>query len=126
MQCVSSVDFPSARMGNKALQAVQFRSSDDTARWYTFTFCMERVDVGPYKVGCFGPAVLRESWLAVIGDYTKGWICILVAHRHASHAHWRLPTGLLAHCGGKRRRLLSTCMRGYRCTLNEAAFYTSG
>ena len=126
MQCVSSVDFPSSRMGNKALQAVQFRSSDDTARWYTFTFCMERIDVGPYKVGCFGPPALHETCLAASDHYNKGHVYVLVAHRHASHAHWRLPTGLLAHCGRKRRRLLITHMRGFLCTLNEAAVHTSG
>ena len=46
--------FPSARMGNKAIQVVQVEARTGGAsgqlRPFTFTFCLERIDVGPYKV----------------------------------------------------------------------------
>lgn len=50
LQVVSQLRFPSRRMGNKAVQAVRVTSSGDGPRSFTFTFCLERVEVGPYKV----------------------------------------------------------------------------
>ncbi len=54
MQAVSKVVFPSSRSGNKAVQAVEVQAvqqkGEARLRPYVFTFCLERVDVGPYKV----------------------------------------------------------------------------
>ena len=51
MQPCSQLLFPSQRKENRAVQAVAVRApSSDRQRPYTFTFCLERVDVGPYKV----------------------------------------------------------------------------
>lgn len=52
--------FPRQRAGERALQSVRVmarrRAGDpagaDGLRPYTFTFCLERVDIGPYKVSC--------------------------------------------------------------------------
>ena len=51
MQPRSQLLFPSQRKENRAVQVVEVRApSSDRQRPYTFTFCLERVDVGPYKV----------------------------------------------------------------------------
>ena len=60
MQPASPLVFPSQRTGERALQAVQVvgarkraavpGGSDGGLRPYTFTFCLERVQSGPYKV----------------------------------------------------------------------------
>jgi hypothetical protein len=54
MQAVSNVVFPSSRSGNKAVQAVEViamqHKGEGRLRPFVFTFCLERVDVGPYKV----------------------------------------------------------------------------
>lgn len=65
LQAISPMTFPQQREGQRALQAVEItaqrRSGDpqlagttDTAgshlRKYTFTFCLERVSKGPFKV----------------------------------------------------------------------------
>jgi len=50
MQASSKVIFPSQRMSNKAMQAVKVEGGLTRSQPYTFSFCMERVDVGPYKV----------------------------------------------------------------------------
>ena len=46
--------FPSQRGENRAVQVVQVRAASrqhpPVVRAYTFSFCLERVDVGPYKV----------------------------------------------------------------------------
>ena len=46
--------FPSKRGENRAVQVVQVRAASrqqpPVVRAYTFSFCLERVDVGPYKV----------------------------------------------------------------------------
>jgi hypothetical protein len=60
-QAVSDVVFPSNRYGNKAVQAVQV--SDSADRQLTYTFCLERVEEGPYK-GCWMTVGLRS------GDYS--------------------------------------------------------
>ncbi len=61
MQPTSALVFPKQRSGERALQAVQVVSArrraatvaasggEDGLRPYTFTFCMERVQSGPYK-----------------------------------------------------------------------------
>lgn len=53
-QAISKVVFPSSRSGNKAVQAVEVtavqKKDEAKLRPYVFTFCLERVDVGPYKV----------------------------------------------------------------------------
>lgn len=72
-QAISNVIFPSHRHGNRAIQAIQVMSkastesaapgSNDQLRPYTFSFCLERIDQGPYK-GC---------WLTVgvrVGNYS--------------------------------------------------------
>ena len=55
-QAVSPMTFPSQRSGNRAVQAVQVTSLADKARLFIYTFCLERIDVGPYKAGacCHG------------------------------------------------------------------------
>lgn len=62
MQAISNVVFPSSRSGNKAVQAVEVqalqRKGEARLRPYVFTFCLERVDVGPYKVLCLVCACL--------------------------------------------------------------------
>jgi len=58
----SKVIFPSQRMSNKAMQAIKVEGGANRSQPYTFTFCMERVDLGPYK-GCWLVGGLRE------GDY---------------------------------------------------------
>ena len=51
---MSQLIFPSERLGNKAIQVVQVEARTGGAsgqlRPFTFTFCLERIDVGPYKV----------------------------------------------------------------------------
>ena len=52
--------FPSQRSGERALQAVEIVSArrggdDEGLRPYTFTFCLERVQAGPYKVHASSP-----------------------------------------------------------------------
>jgi hypothetical protein len=47
--------FPSTRVGTKAVQAVQVTSQPSAGmttakRSHTFTFCLEHVTQGPYKV----------------------------------------------------------------------------
>ena len=46
--------FPSKRGENRAVQVVHVRAASrqqpPVMRAYTFSFCLERVDVGPYKV----------------------------------------------------------------------------
>lgn len=56
-QAMSPMTFPLQRTGERALQAVEVvaarRQGDASGgglRPYTFTFCLERVDKGPYKV----------------------------------------------------------------------------
>jgi len=49
-QASSKVIFPSQRMSNKAMQAIKVEGGANRSQPYTFTFCMERVDLGPYKV----------------------------------------------------------------------------
>ena len=62
MQPTSALVFPNQRSGERALQAVQVVSArrraaaaavagggEDGLRPYTFTFCLERVQSGPYK-----------------------------------------------------------------------------
>ncbi len=54
VQAISNVVFPSSRSGNKAVQAIEVmatqKKGEEILRPYVFTFCLERVDVGPYKV----------------------------------------------------------------------------
>jgi hypothetical protein len=50
MQASSKVIFPSQRLSNKSMQAIKVEGGADRKQPYTFTFCMERADVGPYKV----------------------------------------------------------------------------
>ena len=72
-QPASALIFPKQRSGERALQAVQVVSArrrpaapgatdDGGLRPYTFTFCMERVQSGPYKVRAitsFGPSRMQ-------------------------------------------------------------------
>ena len=61
----SALVFPKQRSGERALQAVTVTSArrrasmpggeDGGLRPYTFTFCMERVQSGPYKVRGLAP-----------------------------------------------------------------------
>lgn len=60
----SAVVFPSQRMGNKALQAIQVKGNASRTQPFTFTFCLERIETGPYK-GCWLIVGLRE------GDYAS-------------------------------------------------------
>ncbi|BDA47530.1 hypothetical protein COCOBI_10-3780 [Coccomyxa sp. Obi] len=61
-RAISKVVFPSSRSGNKAVQAVEVQAlqqkGEARLRPYVFTFCLERVDVGPYK-GCWMTVGLR-------------------------------------------------------------------
>ncbi|KAK9905556.1 hypothetical protein WJX75_002084 [Coccomyxa subellipsoidea] len=61
-RAVSNVVFPSSRSGNKAVQAVEViamqHKGEGRLRPFVFTFCLERVDVGPYK-GCWMTVGLR-------------------------------------------------------------------
>ena len=54
MQATSPLVFPSTRTGSKAVQSVQVVSqtagSNAAQRSHTFTFCLEHVTEGPYKV----------------------------------------------------------------------------
>ena len=54
LQPCSELLFPSRRKENRAVQVVevqaQSRKGANAIRPYTFTFCLERIDVGPYKV----------------------------------------------------------------------------
>ena len=54
MKAASGLVFPSARHGNKAVQAVRVEARPSEAgaqpQQFTFTFCLERIDAGPYKV----------------------------------------------------------------------------
>lgn len=54
LQPCSELLFPSRRKENRAVQVVevqaQSRKGANAMRPYTFTFCLERIDVGPYKV----------------------------------------------------------------------------
>lgn len=56
LQAISKVVFPSSRRGNRAVQAVEVQAvqqkGEARLRPYVFTFCLERVEVGPYKVLC--------------------------------------------------------------------------
>ncbi len=54
-QATSPMVFPSTRVGTKAVQAVQVTSQpsagiNNAKRSHTFTFCLEHVTQGPYKV----------------------------------------------------------------------------
>lgn len=56
LQATSPMVFPSTRVGTKAVQAVQVTSQpsagmSNAKRSHTFTFCLEHVTQGPYKVG---------------------------------------------------------------------------
>ena len=59
LQPCSQLLFPSRRKENRAVQVVevqaQSRKGANAIRPYTFTFCLERIDVGPYKVCTSGP-----------------------------------------------------------------------
>lgn len=54
VQPASRLVFPSQRHGNKAVQAIQVEARPQgpglQPQAFTFTFCLERIDVGPYKV----------------------------------------------------------------------------
>lgn len=50
LQVISQLRFPSRRLGNRAIQAVRITPPAGHER--AFTFCLERVEVGPYKVCC--------------------------------------------------------------------------
>ncbi|EIE23611.1 hypothetical protein COCSUDRAFT_41799 [Coccomyxa subellipsoidea C-169] len=67
-RAISNVVFPSSRSGNKAVQAIEVmatqKKGEEILRPYVFTFCLERVDVGPYK-GCWMTVGLR------CGNYSK-------------------------------------------------------
>ena len=49
-QVVSPVRFPSKRMENKALQTVSVGPIAGREQPFLFTFCLERIEQGPYKV----------------------------------------------------------------------------
>ncbi len=36
-------------MSNKAMQTIKVEGGSERSQPFTFTFCMERVDLGPYK-----------------------------------------------------------------------------
>ncbi|CAL5220843.1 g2927 [Coccomyxa viridis] len=64
-QACSQLLFPSQRKENRAVQAVEVRAPTGNRQHpYTFTFCLERIDVGPYK-GCWMTVGLR------MGDYSR-------------------------------------------------------
>lgn len=77
--------FPRQRAGERALQAVEVQSlrrAGDAAggglRPYTFTFCLEHVDRGPYKV-CLELSSSSGSGRAaclMTGVPVGGWPCI--------------------------------------------------
>lgn len=88
VQLSSPLLFPSQRSGERALQAVEVVSArrggeDEGLRPYTFTFCLERVEAGPFKVrgllmlkdaksraegfGSNGSRFPEFSWLPVMG-----------------------------------------------------------
>ena len=82
-QPASALVFPKQRSGERALQAVQVvsarrrgaavpGSSDSSWRPYTFTFCMERVQSGPYKV-CSSPSA-GPSWLYCMSFTDIFWV----------------------------------------------------
>lgn len=67
LQPRSQMLFPSKRKENRAVQVVEVqapsRGGEPPRRPYTFTFCLERVDVGPYKVIAFDCKLPIESIL---------------------------------------------------------------
>ncbi len=77
MQPASALVFPKQRSGERALQAVQVTSTrrraaaagggEDGLRPYTFTFCMERVQSGPYKARDLPPLTHCDAaaWLSI-------------------------------------------------------------
>lgn len=50
VQAASALRFPSKRFTHKAIQAVQVQHGVTSNREHVFTFCLERCDLGPYKV----------------------------------------------------------------------------
>lgn len=55
LQATSPLVFPSTRVGTKAVQAIEVTSQPSAGitnakRSHTFTFCLEHVTQGPYKV----------------------------------------------------------------------------
>ena len=50
LQAASPMIFPSSRMAHKAVQAVHVQQQDNQLIPLAFTFCLERIDTGPYKV----------------------------------------------------------------------------
>lgn len=70
-EVISGMKFPSKRHSNSAVQAVRLfnrprHAHDDCSslREYTFTFCLQRIDTGPYK-GCWMTVGVR------CGDYAN-------------------------------------------------------
>ena len=68
---MSQLIFPSERLGNKAIQVVQVvarsGASSRQLRPFTFTFCLERIDVGPYKV--LAPAITMTRRVCPAPEY---------------------------------------------------------
>ena len=55
LQATSPVVFPSSRIGTRAVQAVEVLAQPSAGhaaskRAHTFTFCLEHITQGPYKV----------------------------------------------------------------------------
>ena len=85
LQAASPMLFPSSRMTHKAVQAVHVQRQDSNPVPLAFTFCLERIDTGPYKVHYVHPcgscpkhgaqpqiALLQGCWLTVgvrVGNY---------------------------------------------------------
>ena len=85
LQAASPMIFPSSRMAHKAVQAVHVQQQDNHSVPLAFTFCLERIDTGPYKVHYVLPstccpeqgaqpltALLQGCWLTVgvrVGNY---------------------------------------------------------
>ena len=65
VQAVSELTFTSSRRDDRAVQAVQVAKG---AREQTFTFCLQRIERGPYKActcgcqPCRGRAQQSDSW----------------------------------------------------------------
>ena len=59
---ISELVFPSTRTDSRAVQAVRVHKASQPQ---SFTFCLQRVDVGPYKVRACEPAGMTHDVLVL-------------------------------------------------------------
>jgi hypothetical protein len=109
LQAVSPMRFPSQRSGNRAVQAVEImapsKQDPTAARAYTYTFCLERIDVGPYKVGVQPPRLtLTDLYDCMEGPQDA--FSLLKTHHAMPSTHGCLGAG---KCGSKWVDVSMTC-----------------